>query len=56
MVKKVKEPISDRLWKKRVLELADAYLIIVTCKTCKSPVNKGYVCMFCDDINPTSED
>ena len=33
--------------------MAEAYLPrMYPCKTCGSPVVKGYVCLYCDDDNP----
>lgn len=39
-------------WRRRVMELAQSYLEIHSCRSCGSPVNKPYVCMFCDENDP----
>lgn len=44
--------LSQRLWNKRFMEVASAYLIIIECQKCGSPCNQGYVCMFCGDTDP----
>lgn len=52
-MKKIEE--GGRTYRKRTFELAYAYMIITPCKKCGSPVNKGYICMFCNDNNPSEE-
>lgn len=52
---KKRPQLSERTYRKKVLELAYAYLIITPCNSCGSPVNQGYVCIFCDDNDPQSE-
>lgn len=36
-----------RVWKERLCALAENYLRVVACPHCGSPINDGYICMFC---------
>jgi ribosomal protein L32 len=47
--------ITNDEYNKRVKELAYNFLDIRTCKKCGSPVINGYVCMYCQDTNPSEE-
>lgn len=51
MPRKIKS--EGRLYNQRVKELARDYMVIQPCKKCGSPVNSGYICMFCGDNNPS---
>lgn len=53
MGKKIVE--DGALYKRRVLEVVEAYMIIYPCNHCGSPVNQGYICMFCGNVNPSEE-
>lgn len=39
--------VDGPTYRKRIIELAEQFLIVVPCKKCNSPTNKGYVCTFC---------
>ena len=46
------KPLSDRTYRKKLVEFASCYLNIRPCMKCGSPVVCGYCCMFCGDTNP----
>ena len=52
-VKKIK--YDGREYRRRERDvLRHFYPSIYPCRTCGSPVARGYVCFFCDDSDPSS--
>jgi len=44
--------LSQRVWNRKVLELANSFNHITECRKCGSPTIDGYCCTFCGDTNP----